>query len=196
MHLFHRLHGVLPISQYLLKRYAEEVSNDPELVLGELVFMLYAEVYQVQLHEEDLSAVCARITGYGEKVMERAATPAKPRPAAAAKKGFSDYFNKFLQEMDISETCMWLADFNLHEARRLYYEEDFEVVEALSVTRLGYERERARLQFEGPLFGFGGGYQGRSGRDEGEVRVHDMSQLKTMTAAEAAQKLSQMGRRH
>lgn len=194
MHLFHRLADELPISQFMLKRYAEEVERDPEVRLGDLVFLLYAEVYQVQLHDDDLARVCERITGHGEKVRERAATPAKPGTKHShGKSGFSDYFNKFLDGMDLSQTCMWLAGFDLKEARRLYYQEDFEVVEELSTMRLGYEREQARLQFEGPLFGFGGGYKGASRRDEGDVRVHDLSQ---MTSTDAAKYLSQFGRRH
>ena len=61
MHLFHRLTDVLPISQYLLKRYAEEVTENPDQVMGFLVRMLYAETYRVDLHEDDLIAVCTRI---------------------------------------------------------------------------------------------------------------------------------------
>lgn len=198
MHLFHSLVDVLPISHYLLMRYAEEVSSDPEQIMGHLVRMLYAEVYQLDLHEDDLVAVCSRIQAHGDKVKARA-EEAQKKPgngARAARKGnFSDYYNDFMDKLDMTETCLWLADFDPDKARRLYLREDYEVVEKMADFKRGYTREQQRLLFEGPLFGFGGKYGGAGGggRNEGDVRVHDMSQ---MSSSQAMERISQMSRRH
>lgn len=198
MHLFHSLVDVLPISHYLLIRYAEEVNEDPEQIMGHLVRMLYAEVYHVDLHEEDLVAVCNRIQAHGEKVRARA-EDAKKKPGngqhkAVRKGNFSDYYNEFMDKMDMTETCLWLADFDPEKARRLYLLEDYEVVEKMADFKRGYTREQQRLLFEGPLFGFGGKYGGGGGgRNEGDVRVHDLSQ---MSSAQAMERISQMSKRH
>ena len=196
MHLFHKLVGTLPISHYLLMRYAEEVSADPDQTMGFLVRMLYAEVYHVDLHPDDLVAVCARIQEHGDKVRARAEEVGrKPRPKASQKGNFSDYYNAFMDKLDMTETCLWLADMDVDKARHLYLEEDYEVVEKMADFKRGHEREQHRLLFEGPLFGFGGKYGGAGGggRNEGDVTVHDLSQ---MTSAQALERIAQMSRRH
>lgn len=195
MHLFHKLVDTLPISHYLLARYAEEVAQDPEQIMGNLVRMLYAEIYHVDLHRDDLEAVCRRITEHGEKVRQRAEEAAKkPKgPSSKRKGGFSDYYNGFMEKLDMTETCMWLADMDLDKARRLYLEEDYQVVEKLADFKRGLEAERNRLLFEGPLFGFGGKYGGGGGRDEGQVTVHDLSE---MTSEQALARIAQMSKRH
>ena len=193
MHLFHRLTDVLPISQYLLKRYAEEVTENPDQVMGFLVRMLYAETYRVDLHEDDLIAVCTRIKEHGDKVEQKAAAPDKKVSSVRSKGGFSDYYNNFMDKLDMTELCLWLADMDPARARKLYFEEDYEVVEKLAEFKQGYEREKNRLMFEGALFGFGGKYGSSSGRDEGDVRVHDLT---GKTAAEVMATVSKLGQRH
>ena len=194
-HLLHKLANALPISHYFLARYAEEASADPEQAMGELVQSVYAEVYQKLLEEDQLIEICERLAAHGQKVADTPATPDTGKKKAAPAKAFSDYLNAWLAKLDMSEVCLWIADFNPVEARRLYLVEDYEVVEAMAELKQGWEREKARLHFEGALFGFGGKYGTSSGksRDEGEVRVHDMSQ---MSSAEALARMAAMGKRH
>lgn len=195
MHLLHKLADVLPVSHYLLKRYAEEASEDPEQAMGPLVLMLYAEVYHVQLHEDDLVNVCSRIQAHGAKVEQVAETVEGKKPKRKSSGGFSDYYGAFMEKLDMTETCLWLADMDPGKARRLYFEEDYELVEKMAEFKRGYEREQHRLLFEGPLFGFGGKYgsSSRSGHDEGKVTTHDLSE---MTSQQALDRISQLSRRH
>lgn len=196
-HLLHRLATALPVSHYFLARYAEEATADPEQEMGQLVQTVYAEVYHRLLDQEQLIEVCERLAAHGQKVADTApaATPDGKKKAAQPAKEFCDYLNAWLAKLDMSETCLWVADFNPVEARRLYLVEDYEVVEDLAELKMGWEREKARLHFEGALFGFGGKYGTGKGknRDEGEVRVHDFSQ---MSSAQALERMAAMGRRH
>ena len=196
MHLFHELTGVLPVSHYLLTRYAEEVSANPDQTMGALVHMLYAEVYHVDLHQDDLAAVCSRIEEHGNKVRaraEEASRKPKGQPQSKRKGNFSDYYNDFMSTLDMTDTCLWLAEMDVDKARRLYFEEDYQVVEKMADFKRGHEREQHRLLFEGALFGFGGKYGGSGGRNEGDVTVHDLSQ---MTSAQALERIAQMSKRH
>lgn len=196
MHVFRRLAEQLPISQHFLIRYAEEVQAEPDLELGELVRTLYAEVYRELLEHDQLIEVCTRIEAHGQKIEERAAvkTQDKRKPTIKGGRQFSDYFNEFIEKLDTSQVCLWLADFDTERARFLYFREDYEVVAAMVELKLGLEREHNRVVFEGALFGFGGKYGGSGvgGRDEGEVRVHDMSQ---MSSGDAFATLAALGRR-
>lgn len=183
MHLFKRLANTLPVSLYMLARYAEEVQADPETAVGEMVRSIYAEIYEKYLEDDQLIAICERLQEYGLKVQE-AANKAKPpaESAAAAKhrdKYFSEYFNTFMDSLDVSKSMMWLTEFDATKARNLYMYEDFEVVEAMLETKRGLENERNRLLYEAALFGFGGGYSKGSGKakDEGDVIVHDLSKV-------------------
>ena len=196
MHLFHKLVDALPISHYLLMRYAEEVNANPDQAMGHLVRSLYAETYHVDLHPDDLVAVCTRIEEHGDKVRaraEEASRKPKGQPQSKRKGNFSDYYNDFMAALDMTETCLWLADMDVDRARRLYFEEDYQVVEKMADFKRGYEREQHRLLFEGSLFGFGGKYGGSGSRNEGDVTVHDLSQ---MTSAQALERIAQMSKRH
>ena len=196
MHLFHSLAGALPVSHFLLKRYAEEAAEDPEQAMGPLVAMLYAEVYRMELHEDDLVSVCARIQAHGEKVATAAKAPGadKTKPKRKQSGGFSDYMNTFMEGLDLTETCLWLADMDPTKARQFYFEEDYELVEKMAEFKRRYEREHQRLLFEGPLFGFGGKYGGGGGggRDEGKVTTHDLS---GMSSKQALERIAAMSRR-
>ena len=195
MHVFHRLRDTLPVSHLFLALFAEAVQADPEQSLGELVRTLYAEVYQRFLEEDELHAVCERLHGHGQAVKQRAEATGNKRKPSTTKRGFGQYYTDFIHKLDTSQACLWLSDFDVVRARQMYEREDHEIVDAMLQLRIGVEHERNRLLFEGALFGFGGQYgsSGPRGIDEGEVRVHDYSD---MSSDEALKRLQQMGRRH
>ena len=196
-HVFRRLVGTLPISQYFLARYAEEAQAQPEITIGELVRDLYAEIYHRLLDDDDLQAVCQRIGEHGEKVQARAkANGAARQPAkkSSSNRLFSDYFNEFVTQLDASQMCLWLADFDPVRARALYFDEDHEVVTEMADFKVRLSQEQNRIAFEGALFGFGGKYGSATpaGRDLGDVQVHDLSGL---TAQEAMERIAAASRR-
>lgn len=193
-HVLHKLARQLPVSHYLLKRYAEEVSDNPDQTMGELVAALYQEIYGRELEDAELVEICERLIKNGDEV---ASTPAPPPGAvtkkpSAGKRMFSDYFNEWAAGLDLGQQCLWIADFDPSRARHLYMYEDFEMVEALAALRLDFERERNRVQFEASLFGFGGGYGKQSKRDEGEVKVHDLT---NMSSQDALARIAALGQR-
>ena len=201
-HLFRKLAGHHKISLYLLARYGEKVQENPEATMGPLMQELYEEVYGIVPEEQDLVAICERIIAHGEEVAkkseEKAEKPAQPqrkRPTSPAR-NFSDYYTEALNGLDVTQTLLWLTDFDSEEAQRLYLQEDFELVECMIDTKMKLSYEENRIRYEAVLFGFGGKYSGSgtgSKRDEGEIRVHDMSE---MTAADALAKIQAMQRRH
>lgn len=196
-HVLHKLYGKHPVSHLFLKLYAEAARDNPEETVGALVREVYAQVYGVELDDEALEEVAARLHEHGERVQEVLAKtsngdPAKAKPRRRSERGRGDYYDEWLTGQDISQTMFWLTGYNAQEARRLYEEEDYEIVEAMISTKRLHDMELGRLQFEAALFGFGGHYGNGKRRDEGEVRVHDMS---NMSSADALNKLAELGRR-
>lgn len=194
-HVLRRIAGKVKISQFLMARYAEEVAQDPDQPMGELIRTLYAEQYQKLLDDEQLEEICGRIIEHGERLAKATeeAKPARVSPAQGQLRG--QYMADHLSKMDATSTCLWLANFDAREAQRLYMDEDYELVETMAQVRRLHEQEASRLEFENALFGFGGSYgkgKGPAARDEGEVRVHDLSGL---TSQQALDRIAAMGRR-
>lgn len=198
-HLLHTLRDELPISHLFLTIYAENARDNPEASAVESVRLAYAETFCEDLTDEQVLMVCKRLETHGERLKveaeKRGAGP-EERKAVKAERGFGDYFREWLSGLDMTEMLLWLTDYNTAEAKRLYRFEDYELVEKMVATKKLHQAEAARLQYEASLFGFGGKYGRSSGpggrRDEGEVRVHDLSGV---TAQQALDRLAALGRR-
>lgn len=201
-HILRKLVGQRQISLHLLVRYGEEVQTNPEAVLGELMHRLYLEVYGEKLTDEDLLQVCERIVNHGNKVTETQTTPADPletirNQRKTGERHFSGYYNELVKGWDLSQTLLWLSDFDPDKSRQLYLHEDYELVECMIDTKTKLSQELNRIQYEAALFGFGGKYAtgggNRPNRDEGEVRVHDTT---GMTSQAMAAKILALQRRN
>lgn len=186
MHLFRRLVNSPKISHYFLALYAEAAEEDPEQPMGELVRTVYAEVYRKFLDDEQLVEVCSRLSAHGQRVIDQVDAAEKPagngkpaRTTGSSDRGFGEYFQEWTAKLEMPQLCLLLANFDADRARQLYLLEDYEVVETMASCWRGLEYERGRLVYEASLFGFGGKYGKDKGarRDEGEVTVHDLSQL-------------------
>jgi hypothetical protein len=78
--------------------------------------------------------------------------------ASHEKRGFGSDYLKWLSDMDHQALCFHAAGYNLIEARRLYSEEDYETVVAVSRQKADSDWHDRVGWFEASLFGFGGGY--------------------------------------
>lgn len=178
MHLLLRLYGQPRISHHFLALYAETAKADPDLQLGEAVFLTYVELHHREPDEQTLLQICERLAAHGEKVASQ--PEKKPAVAGIKKQNFGEYYDTFLSELDLSSVCLWIAGYDPERARALYYDEDYEVFDELVKVKLRDARETARLHFEGALFGFGGSY-GTGGKvrgvDEGDVTIHDPTRM-------------------
>lgn len=178
MHLLLRLYGQPRVSHHFLAVYAQTAKDDPELQLGEAVFLAYVEIHQREPDEHTLLQICERLVAHGEKVSNQ--PEKKPGVSGGKKQNFGEYYDTFLNELDLTAVCMWVAGYDPERARALYYDEDYEVFDELVKTKLRDAREVARLHFEGALFGFGGSY-GTGGKlpgvNEGDVKVHDPTRM-------------------
>lgn len=196
-HLFFTLRDMLPVSHLFLALYGETARENQDMPAGDLVRLIYAEVYQVDLEEDQVLQICERLETHGARLREmvtKLENRTAEKKAKPAERGRGDFFEEWLEGLDMTQTMLWLADFNLAEARRLYSLEDYELVERMVVTKKRMTQEQGRLDYESTLFGFGGKY-GKStggGRDLGEVRTHDLSNL---SSEQALARLAQMSRR-
>lgn len=195
-HLLHTLRDEMPISHMFLTIYAEGAKNAPGTNGADLVRLAYAETYRQDLTDEQVELVCLRLDSHGQRLKaEMAKRSDKPgAPKVKPERSYGDYFREWLAELDMTQTLLWLTDYDLEKAQHLYRYGDYELVEKMVTTKKLHQAEAARLQYEAALFGFGGKY-GRGGgsrRDEGDVRVHDLS---GGTAQQALDRLAALARR-
>ena len=193
-HTFRELYGQRPLSLLFLKLYAEAVEVDEEILAADAVRTAWAEIHQEYLEDEEVLAICNRMSRK-EGLEPEKPEPTKPKgPSRPAIRNFGDYFREAVANLDQVELLLWVAGFNAVEARRLYEEEDYRVVEELIMVKQRMDNESARLMFEASLFGFGGKYGHSTGskRDEGEVRVTD---LRNRSREEIAQFMADKARR-
>lgn len=194
MHIFRELFDSKPISLLFLKLYAEAVELDPEVTAADAIRTAWAEIYRTYLEDEDVLQICNRMSKSEADLKPVTDTPPSQGPKRPAIRSFGDYFRETIASLDQVELLLWVCDFHTDEARRLYEREDYRVVEELIKVRQRMENEKARLMFEGALFGFGGkyGHEGASRKDEGEVRITD---LRNRSRAEIAQFMADKARR-
>ncbi len=85
--------------------------------------------------------------------------------AKKPKKHWGDNLNDWALNGDPTEVCMYVADYNSAETRRLYCEEDTEMIFALAKAKYARDYEFARAGFEAAVYGAGGHFNGGTDAD-------------------------------
>ena len=90
------------------------------------------------------------------------------------KKAFAQDALEWLSSLVPENLCLYIANYNLDEASRLYCEVDREDVMHMGSQKVEQEWEMMRVKMEASLFGFGGGYEG-SGSSDKDTTVVDLT---------------------
>lgn len=80
--------------------------------------------------------------------------------ARKKKKQWGDNLNDWALNGDPMEVCMYLAGYDARETRRLYNEEDTELIFAMAKAKYARDYEFARANFEAAVYGAGGHFNG------------------------------------
>lgn len=100
----------------------------------------------------------------GEDVKE-GSIPSEPE----SKNSFGQVALEWMAELSSEDLCLYLADYDYVEAKKIYCTMDKEEVIHTSSQKMKYEWEMMRVKFEASLFGSGGGYE--AGPKEGETVI-------------------------
>lgn len=114
----------------------------------------------VEPTEKMVTTIVYRLAERQKRSEDRAAHDEMQQQAKARKpkKHWGDNLNDWALNGDPTEVCMYVADYNSAETRRLYCEEDTEMIFALAKAKYARDYEFARAGFEAAVYGAGGSF--------------------------------------
>jgi len=97
-------------------------------------------------------------------------------------KGLGSDLMKWLGQRSTDHLCYLLADFDVDKATSLYFYTDYRLVQDLGQVYLENRWQQLQANFEGSMYGFGGGYKDSSSSSAsasapggGERKVYDLT---------------------
>jgi hypothetical protein len=111
-----------------------------------------------------------------QRVLTRLDT-AKPEPTKIAfqtGKSLGTQYAAWLSDLNSERLCLYLADYDYERAYALYWYTDVEAVQEIATTRGHHDSQRALLNMEACLYGFGGKYEDDNGGG-GPAIDHDIN---------------------
>lgn len=116
----------------------------------------------VEPTEQIITTIVHRLAERQKRTAERNEYDAMQEQAKAKKKKrtWGDNINDWALGGDPMEVCMYVADYNSAETRRLYCTEDTEMIFALAKAKYARDYEFARANYEAAVFGAGGHFNG------------------------------------
>lgn len=114
----------------------------------------------VEPTDKMVATIVFRLAERQKRSEERDAHDAMQEQAKAKKpkKHWGDNLNDWALNGDPTEVCMYVADYNSAETRRLYCEEDTEMIFSLAKAKYARDYEFARAGFEAAVYGAGGSF--------------------------------------
>lgn len=156
--------------------------KDNEIELGTVIQQAHQICYPALTNPttEQVESIAKRLVEEAKEAKEKATQEAGPfkreKPPEAKRKAHGGFLLDWISSLEAYQLCLFVADFSLVEARRLYCTEDKWAVLAASELKGAYTWEQARATHEAVLFGMGGGYKGYT-QEEGvkEVNLSEMN---------------------
>lgn len=155
--------------------------GDQDIELGEVIQKAYrvCHPHHSKLKPAQVEAIAKRLISEAEDAKKKAEELAGPfkreKPPEAKRKAHGGFLIDWISSLEAWQLCLFVADFDLSEARRLYCKEDKWTVMQASELKGAYTWEQARAAHEAVLFGMGGGYKGYT-QEEGvkEINLSEM----------------------
>lgn len=157
------LRGNVRITFLLLDLLNTIVVSDleQEVTMQEAVAMALKESGQ-EVTDQKVATVIHRLSERQSKDVERAEYDEMQAQAKAKskRKHWGENLNDWALNRDAMEVCMYVADFDAAETRRLYCEEDTEFIFTLAKAKFARDFEFARAGLEAAVYGAGGSFKG------------------------------------
>lgn len=157
-----------------------------EGVTATALVMAYQETFGEAPTSDQLAEILSRLTLEAQEAVERG-TQEKSDYRPKKKQTFASSYAEYLQEMDVSDLCFLLANFNPELAKKLYCSVDTKLIEQAGMRKVVHLTQDASVAFEAVLFGMGGHYKGAGPND----KVIDLTE-DANAAREAFQQLGLM----
>jgi hypothetical protein len=144
------------IEKAILTLLQEEVTNEQfEQIILQSYQLVYPEKVIKQTIQGNVQRVVARIT--------ELQIPKEPSNQRKQRKSFGTSFAEWLGDMSATESCLYLADYDIEKALKYYWEEDYLLVQEAIRVKSSCDSQRSLIALEASMYGFGGKYSDDAG---------------------------------
>jgi hypothetical protein len=156
------------IEKTILSQLKEEVTAEQftQIVLSSYA-LVYSDELVMELEEHLVSRVLARI--------EELQKPQEQTKSGRTKKSFGTAFSEWLAGLSGTESCLYLANYDIEKALHLYWQEDLLLVQDAIKAKTAQDSQNSLIQLEASMYGFGGRYSDDAKDDANTINLDDVN---------------------
>lgn len=137
----------------------------------EIVLSSYELVYPKPLTQKLKPQIIGRVLARIEEQQSKEASIENSKH----KKSFGTSFADWLANLSATESCLYLADYDIEKALKYYWEEDLLLVQEAIKVKSARESQNALIQLEACMYGFGNPYSDDSTKtDTNTINLDNM----------------------
>lgn len=156
------------IERAILNDLQTEVTNEQ---FENIVLNSYALVYPVEVIKATAYQLVQRVIA---RITELQTPHEKPKSKRQSK-SFGTSFAEWLGGLSATESCLYLADYDIAKALKYYWEEDFLIVQEAIKVKSACASQQSLIALEASMYGFGGKYADDSGGSNANETIIDLS---------------------
>jgi hypothetical protein len=149
--------GIDKLIHSLISEHAEITQEQFE----EIVISSYAVIYD----EETIKSVRANLIERVSFRISELVTNKEEQSRRRLVKTFGTAYADWLGGLSATESCLYLADYDIEKALKYYWEEDYLLVQEAVRAKSSHEVQRSIVQLESCMYGAGNRYENDSPND-------------------------------
>jgi hypothetical protein len=163
------------IERAILNELKEEVTHEQ---FENIVLNSYALVYPIDVIKATAYGLVQRVI---ERINELQITEVQPTLHTRQGKSFGSSFSAWFSGLSATESCLYLADYDIEKALNYYWKEDFLLVQEAIRVKSACDSQLSLIALEASMYGFGGKYAD----DQAGENIIDLSDPSAKAALEA-----------
>jgi len=174
--------STLALSFGIEKAIIEDLSVSDHITdadLSKAVSSAFKLVHSDELVDKSLDKL---LTVVLERIAALQPDPSATGPSMRQAKSLGTKYAEWLAELDATELCLYLTDYDIKKARHIYWFTDIPDVQGAVRLKSQHDSQLALIQMEAALYGGGGKYQDD---DAGSSNYHDMNSAEGSAALKA-----------
>lgn len=177
MSLFQQYPSVYPrmglsfgIEKEIISRLSA-IDNLTDAMFRQVVADSYGIIHAPELVKNVLDQLVGRVLARIEDLQKK---EEKANKKKRPKKTFGSSYADWLSELDATHSCLYVTDNDIDKALKLYWEEDFLLVQEAVKVKSGHESQITLTRMEASMYGFGGKYADDTGGDANTFDLDEM----------------------
>lgn len=165
------------IERAILSELQDEVTNEQ---FENIVLNSYALVYPVDVIKKTAYLLVQRVIARINELQTPQETTTTKRKQS---KSFGTSFAEWMGSLSATESCLYLADYDIEKALKYYWEEDYLLVQEAIKVKSACDSQRSLIALEASMYGFGGKYaEDSAGSDTNTINLDDVNSTDIKTA--------------